>query len=260
MSPSQLLAYRVSEANMVRAPYLVITGIFLCVALLIYFSNLPEVRESGDAAELATTKPSLSGARAHGHLVKGVIAQFFYVGAQVGVASFIIRFAERSIPSTHEKVAAHYLQMHMLGFMIGRFAGSAIMKTVAAPRLLSLFAAGALVCLLIVLLGSGSVPVWAIVLVGFFHSIMFPTIFALSLKNLGSYTKLGSSLLVMSIIGGAVIPAVMGKISDATNIQRAFVVPLICHAYVLYFALRGYKPVATASSNAAFSPVSSEAK
>lgn len=260
MSPSQLLAYRVSEANMVRAPYLVITGIFLCVALLIYFSDLPEVRESGDAAELATTKPSLSGARAHGHLVKGVIAQFFYVGAQVGVASFIIRFAERSIPSTHEKVAAHYLQMHMLGFMIGRFAGSAIMKTVVAPRLLSLFAAGALVCLLIVLLGSGSVPVWAIVLVGFFHSIMFPTIFALSLKNLGSYTKLGSSLLVMSIIGGAVIPAVMGKISDATNIQRAFVVPLICHAYVLYFALRGYKPVATASSNAAFSPVSSEAK
>jgi FHS family L-fucose permease-like MFS transporter len=260
MSPSQLFAYRVSEANMVRAPYLVITGIFLCVALLIYFSNLPEVRESGDAAELATTKPRLSGARAHGHLVKGVIAQFFYVGAQVGVASFIIRFAERSIPGTHEKVAAHYLQMHMLGFMIGRFAGSAIMKTVAAPRLLSLFAAGALVCLLIVLLGSGSVPVWAIVLVGFFHSIMFPTIFALSLKNLGSYTKLGSSLLVMSIIGGAVIPAVMGKISDASNIQRAFVVPLICHAYVLYFALRGYKPAAAASSNAVFSSVSSEAK
>jgi len=260
MSPSQLLAYRVSEANMVRAPYLVITGIFLCVALLIYFSNLPEVRESSDAAEHASSKPSLNGARAHGHLVKGVIAQFFYVGAQVGVASFIIRFAQRSIPGTHEKIAAHYLQLHMLGFMIGRFAGSAIMKTVAAPRLLSLFAAGALVCLVIVLLGSGSVPVWAIVLVGFFHSIMFPTIFALSLKDLGSYTKLGSSLLVMSIIGGAVIPAVMGKISDATNIQRAFIVPLICHAYVLYFALRGYKPAATASSNAVFSPIPNEVK
>jgi MFS transporter, FHS family, L-fucose permease len=260
MSPAQLLAYRVSEANMVRAPYLVITGIFLCVALLIYFSNLPEVRESSDAAEPVTTKPSLSGARTHGHLVKGVIAQFFYVGAQVGVASFIIRFAERSIPGTHERIAAHYLQLHMVGFMIGRFAGSAIMKTVAAPRLLSLFAAGALVCLLIVLLGSGSVPVWAIVLVGFFHSIMFPTIFALSLKDLGPYTKVGSSLLVMSIIGGAVIPAVMGKISDASNIQRAFVIPLICHAYLLYFALRGYKPAATASSNAVFCPVSGEAK
>jgi FHS family L-fucose permease-like MFS transporter len=79
-------------------------------------------------------------------------------------------------------------------------------------------------------------------LVGFFHSIMFPTIFALSLKDLGSYTKLGSSLLVMSIIGGAVIPAVMGRISDVSNIQNAFVIPLICHLYILYFALRGYQP------------------
>jgi FHS family L-fucose permease-like MFS transporter len=84
--------------------------------------------------------------------------------------------------------------------------------------------------------------VWAIVLVGFFHSIMFPTIFALSLKNLGPYTKLGSSLLVMAIIGGAICPAVMGLISDSSNIQRAFIVPLLCHAYVLYFAWSGYQP------------------
>jgi FHS family L-fucose permease-like MFS transporter len=85
-------------------------------------------------------------------------------------------------------------------------------------------------------------PVWAVVLIGFFHSIMFPTIFALSLKNLGAYTKLGSSLLVMSIIGGAICPAVMGLVSDASNIQRAFVVPLICYLYVLYFAAWGHKP------------------
>jgi FHS family L-fucose permease-like MFS transporter len=116
------------------------------------------------------------------------------------------------------------------------------MKKVPAPRLLSLFAAGSLICLSVALFAMGSVPVWAIVLVGFFHSIMFPTIFALSLKNLGPYTKLGSSLQVMAIIGGAICPAVMGIISDATNIQKAFIVPLLCHAYVLYFALAGYKP------------------
>jgi MFS transporter, FHS family, L-fucose permease len=133
--------------------------------------------------------------------------------------------------------------MHLIGFMIGRFAGSAIMKKVPAPRLLNLFAAGSLICLIIALFAMGSIPVWAIVLVGFFHSIMFPTIFALSLKNLGPYTKLGSSLQVMAIIGGAIFPAIMGMISDASNIQRAFVVPLLCHAYVLYFALSGYKPV-----------------
>ncbi|MBZ5681891.1 MAG: L-fucose:H+ symporter permease [Acidobacteriia bacterium] len=258
MTPAQLLAYQASEANMVRAPYLVITGIFLCVALLIYFSALPEVRESGKADETEASRTHLSGIWPHGHLVKGVVAQFFYVGAQVGVASFIIRFAEHSVPGTHEKVAARYLQLHMLGFMLGRFAGSAIMKKVAAPRLLSLFAAGSLACLLVVLVGSGHAPVWAVVLLGFFHSIMFPTIFALSLKDLGLYTKLGSSLLVMSIVGGAIVPAVMGRISDATNIQVAFVVPLTCHAYILYFALRGYKPVTVAPANPSLSIASSE--
>ncbi len=241
MSPAQLLAYRVSEANMVKMPYLVITGIFLFIALLIFLTKLPEIRETNDE-NLGSAKVGLSGTLAHPHLIRGVIAQFFYVGAQVGVASFIIRFSEFTMPGMHEKAAAHYLQAHLAGFMIGRFGGSAIMQKVAPSRLLSLFAGGSLISLLVVLLGTGRPTVWAIVLVGLFHSIMFPTIFALSLKNLGPYTKLGSSLLVMSIIGGAVCPVIMGRISDAWNIQYAFVVPLICHAYILYFALSGYRP------------------
>ncbi|HEY4764247.1 MAG TPA: L-fucose:H+ symporter permease [Candidatus Sulfotelmatobacter sp.] len=248
MNPEQLLAYRVSEANMVKTPYLVITGVFLFVALLIFLTRLPEIRETTRDG-LPASEAKLSGTFAFRHLIKGVIAQFFYVGAQVGVASFIIRFAEFTLPGTHEKAAAHYLQAHLAGFMIGRFAGSAIMQKVAAPRLLSWFAAGSLLCLLVVLFSSGTAPVWAIVLIGFFHSIMFPTIFALSLKTLGPYTKLGSSLLVMAIIGGAVCPAIMGRISDAWNIQRAFVVPLVCHAYVFYFAMWGYRPAAVANSH-----------
>jgi FHS family L-fucose permease-like MFS transporter len=247
LNPTQLLTYRASEANMVKTPYLVITGVFLFVALLIFFTKLPEIRESESEGLTTSSDAKLSGTLAFPHLIKGVIAQFFYVGAQVGVASFIIRFSEFTLPGTHEKAAAHYLQAHLAGFMIGRFTGSAIMQKVAAPRLLSLFAGGALVCLLVVLLASGVSPVWAIVLIGFFHSIMFPTIFALSLKSLGPYTKLGSSLLVMSIIGGAVCPAIMGRISDAWNIQRAFVVPLVCHAYVFYFAMWGYRPTVVAN-------------
>ena len=241
MTQAQLLNYRVSEANMVKTPYLVITGIFLFVALLIFLTKLPEINESS-LEQSPVSNVKLSGTLAFGHLIKGVAAQFFYVGAQVGVASFIIRFAEYTLPGTHEKVAAHYLQAHLAGFMIGRFAGSAIMQKVAAPRLLSVFAGGSFVCLLVVLLASGQAPVWAIVLIGLFHSIMFPTIFALSIKSLGPYTKLGSSLLVMSIIGGAVVPLIMGRISDAWSIQQAFIVPLICHAYIFYFAIRGYKP------------------
>jgi MFS transporter, FHS family, L-fucose permease len=260
MTPQQVLAYRVSEANMVKVPYLVIAGIFLCVATLIYLSNLPEIKEAAGPADTSMAAGDRRGIWAHAHLIKGVLAQFFYVGAQVGVASFVIRFAEHMLPGTHEKVAAHYLQMHLIGFMVGRFAGSAMMKYIPAPKLLSLFAAGALVCVLVTLGASGSAPVWAVVLLGFFHSIMFPTIFALSLKGLGPYTKLGSSLLVMSIIGGAVCPAIMGLISDATNIQRAFVIPLVCYIYVLYFAARGYKPAAVALRSQALEVAPSEAK
>jgi len=248
MSSQQLLAYRISEANQVRTPYLVITGLFLFVALLIFLTKLPEIRESDGG--LSAQNARLSGTVAFPHLIKGVIAQFFYVGAQVGVASFIIRFAEFTLPGTHEKAAAHYLQAHLAGFMIGRFAGSAIMHKIAPSRLLSIFAGGSLLSLLVILFGTGQPTAWAIVLLGFFHSIMFPTIFALSLKNLGPYTKLGSSLLVMSIIGGAVCPAIMGRISDSWNIQHAFVVPLICHAYVFYFAVRGYRPTLLTSGAA----------
>ncbi len=244
MSPEQLQAYRAYEAGMVRVPYLVIAGIFVAVAALIYFSPLPEVPAAGAASGVAETEVKLRDLWAYPQLVKGVIAEFVYVGAQVGVASFVIRFAQHMISGTHEKSAAHYLQMHLIGFMIGRFAGSAIMKKIPAPRLLAIFGAGSLICLCVVMFGVGSVPVWAIVLVGFFHSIMFPTIFALSVKNLGPYTKLGSSLLVMAIIGGAIVPALMGLISDASNIQRAFIIPLLCHVYVLYFAVSGYKPAA----------------
>jgi FHS family L-fucose permease-like MFS transporter len=270
MSPSQLQAYVASETNLVKAPYLAIAGIFLFVAALIYFSNLPEVQEGlGRGAENDSAKNG--DVLAHPHLVKGVVAQFFYVGAQVGVGSFAIRFAKQVMPqtlnamaawgehfvagqhgtlnflayvmpTTPEKMAALFLVAHQTGFMIGRFSGSWMMKSIPAPRLLAAFGCGAVVCVLAGIGASGLTSVLAIVLVGFFNSIMFPTIFALSIKNLGALTKRGSSLLVMSIIGGALIPAAMGRISDMSNIRVALVVPLICYTYVIYFAISGYRP------------------
>jgi MFS transporter, FHS family, L-fucose permease len=272
MSPEQVQAYITSEANMVRVPYLVITSIFLLVAALIYFAHLPEAAAEKTVEPREGARKGFSDVLAHPHLVKGVIAQFFYVGAQVGIGSFVIRFAKHTMPETldrmaawgsqflaahqgekaslithlipdrPEKMAALFLVAHQTGFMIGRFSGSWMMKRIRAPKLLSIFGVGAVICILIGIGASGLAAVLAIVLVGFFNSIMFPTIFALSLKDLGDLTKRGSSLLVMAIIGGAMIPAAMGKISDASNIQRAFVVPLICYLYVIYFAVRGYKP------------------
>ncbi len=242
MTPAQLQAYEIAEAATVKLPYLIIAGLFIGVATLIFFSHLPEVREEDGNEEPSGELKGLRGLWPYKHLLKGVLAQFFYVGAQVGVASFVIRFAQYSVLGMPEKQAANYLKLHLLGFMIGRFAGSAIMKHVAASRLLSLFGVSALTCLTVVLLGTGVAPMWALVLLGFFHSIMFPTIFALSLKHLGPHTKLGSSLLVMSIIGGAFFPAIMGYFSDVSNIRYAFLVPFLCHIYVLYFATRGYRP------------------
>lgn len=245
MTPEQSAAYSALEASRVRGPYLAITALFLFVAALLYLAHLPEVREaSGEPLSGLEAAPmSRWEIWRYKHLVKGVTAQFFYVGAQIGVTSFVIRFTQHTLPGTPEKVAANFLKWHLIGFMVGRFTGSAMMKRIAPPRLLGIFAVCALLSTATAIVGTGEASVWAVVVLGFFDSIMFPTIFALSVKNLGVYTKLGSALLVMSIIGGAIVPAIMGYMSDVSSIQKAFVVPLICYAYVLYFALRGYKPV-----------------
>src|SRR5215472_4872123 len=241
MSPEQFRAFQLSEASTVKLPYIVITGLLLLVAAITYFSRLPEVHESA-AAEPAPAWGEFRQALRHRHLVSGTIAQFLYVGAQVGVTSFVIRFTQYSAPGMSSREASDYLGWHLFGFMVGRILGSLAMQKVAPTRLLTLFAAGSLVCGVIAVTTSGMTPVWAVVLIGFFHSIMFPTIFALSIKNLGPLTKLASSFLVMAIIGGMIFPAAMGYISDMTNIQRAFVVPLLCYLYVLYFAVAGHKP------------------
>jgi FHS family L-fucose permease-like MFS transporter len=242
-------AYRTAQASSVRLPYAMIACIFVAVAVLIVIMHLPEVSEKGTETgidERASWKQVLQ----QGHLVKGVLAQFLYVGAQVGVGSFVIRFAQHSLPGLTARSAWYYLLGHWIGFMLGRFGGSALMKSISAPRLLSIFGAGALASIIVALSANGPGSVWALVLIGFFHSIMFPTIFALSIKNLGPMTKRGSSLQVMAILGGAILPAIMGRISDATNIRTAFVVPLVCYVYIFYFAVSGYRPLNAASEDA----------
>lgn len=226
-----------SEADVVRLPYMIIVGIFLVMALIIFSAKLPLVQE--EKAEEESTR--FSGILAFPHLLKGVAAQFFYVGAQVGVASFVIRMVQHAHPGTLDTVAANYLKLHLLGFMIGRFSGSALMKKIKPAHMLAAFAVGCVLSVLPVIFTHSDAALVGIVLLGFFHSIMFPTIFALSIRHLGPYTKRGSSLVVMAILGGAVFPALMGRISDASNIQTAFFVPLVCYLFVLYFGVRGYR-------------------
>jgi len=166
-----------------------------------------------------------------------VLAQFFYVGAQVCISSFFIRFSER-IGGIDEKTAAYYLSGALLGFMLGRFAGTFIMKYVPAPRLLALYSVIIMILLSLAITTHGKSAVYALAAVEFFLSIMFPTIFALSVRGLGSKTKEGSSLVIMSIVGGAIFPVIMGRVSDATSIQWAYAVPAVCMLMVFYFAVK----------------------
>jgi FHS family L-fucose permease-like MFS transporter len=229
-------SWRVAEASSVKTPYLIITAIFVVVGIVIARSKLPEVREPGIGGGRG-----LADAWRHAHLRRGVFTQFCYVGAQVGAASFVIRFARHTNPGIADTTAAIFLFWHQAGFLTGRVVGSGLMKRIAAPKLLAAFAAMGLVAAAIAATGSGTAAIWMVVLLGFFNSIQFPTIFALSLDGLGEDTKLGSSLLVMSIVGGAIIPAVMGRISDAAGIQTAFWVPALCYVAVGHFALRGHR-------------------
>ena len=239
MSPQAIEAWRASEAGAVQAPYLVIGVAVLAWALLIRLVRFPPIATERDVEEgIGALDDFRALAREHG-LLLGILAQFFYVGAQVGVWSFLIRYCQVAVPGTGEHRAALYLTASLVLFMLGRFAGTFLMARLAPLRLLSAFAAaGALLCLFAAVAG-GEAGITALVGASFFMSIMYPTIFAESVAGLGPRTKSASALLVMAIVGGAVIPAVMGAVSDAAgSIVRAMIVPCLCFLVVLIFGLR----------------------
>jgi MFS transporter, FHS family, L-fucose permease len=228
--------YLQSEADSVKLPYTIIGIVILLVALLFLVTKLPDIKEE------KSERKSLFHTLRHSHLAWAVAAQFFYVGAQVCVMSFFINIAMSSA-GLDEKTAARYLGYGFgIAFVSGRFFGTFLMKYVPAARLLSLFAVINIVFSCIAVFSQGIITVYALIGMGFFMSIMFPTIFALGIKGLGHETKIGSSLLIMSIVGGALLPPVLAYIADVThNIQTGYIVPLLCFVFILYFGLKGYK-------------------
>ena len=240
MTPDQLNQYLNFEAGTIKIPYLFIAGIVLLVALFFLFTKLPEVREE-DANDDETKTFSIKVFR-HSHVAWAVIAQFFYVGAQVGVGSFFIRFSKFLIDMPEKQAATWWGGIAMVGFMVGRFAGTFLMKYIKSSNLLAIYSVITIVLLAVSLMAKGTIAVYALMAVPYFMSIMFPTIFALGIKGLGEESKIASSFLVMSIVGGAIIPLIMGLVSDRTNsIQLAYIVPLLCFLFILYFGISGYK-------------------
>ncbi|GGM84865.1 L-fucose:H+ symporter permease [Dyadobacter beijingensis] len=232
MTPDQLNAYLDTEASSVQVPFILIGLVVLLVAVLIWRTSLPEIKE--EESPEAKSGGSIWGEK---NLILGTTAQFFYVGAQVCISSFFIRFSDK-VAGIDEKTAAYLLAGALAAFMVGRFIGTYLMRFVAPPRLLALYSIINVVLLIVAVITSGMFPVYALMGVEFFMSIMFPTIFALSIRGLGEKTKIGSSLVIMSIVGGAFFPVIMGQVSDISSIQTAYIVPAVCFLVVLYFAIR----------------------
>ena len=227
-----------AEASTVKMPYLILGGILLLVAVFFAFTKLPEVK---DSAEESNGKNILHAFR-HRHLSWAVAAQFFYVGAQVCVFSFFILYAVDAAKIDKVK-AADYLGWGCgMAFMIGRFLGTFFMKYIKPEKLLTLYAFINIFLCLAAMFVQGMTAIYLVIGIAFFMSIMFPTIFALGIKDLGSDTKFGSSLIIMSIVGGALLPPVFARIADVTkNIQHSYIVPLVCFMVIVYFGVKGHR-------------------
>jgi len=238
MTTAQRVAYLNSEASSVKMPYIILGSVLLLVAFLFTFFHFPEVK---DDTKIVRPVQFLKAFKRR-HLRWAVIAQFAYVGAQVCVTSFFIRMALQG-GGLDEKTAGYYLGIYGLLFMAGRFAGTFFLKFISSHKLLSLYSVISVILCIVAISGKGGYVIYSLGGLGFFMSIMFPTIFTLGIAELGRDTKIGSSLLVMSVVGGAVFPYIMGTVIDLNgdNIQVGYIVPLLCFIIILFFGLIGYK-------------------
>jgi FHS family L-fucose permease-like MFS transporter len=233
------LAEKQQAADAVIIPYALIAGVVLLVAFFFYLTRMPEPAKS---AALKFDKAIFKNR----HLTFAIIAQLFYVGAQAGIWGITINYVIELLPGTTKEAASqNFLTIGTFLFVTGRFLGTWLMTFIKDHKLLTAYAAAAALLCLIGVLADGIVAVYAILGLNFFMSIMFPTIFALGVKDLGEYTKLGSSFIIMAIVGGAILPPVMGYMADEIGIQQSFILPFLCFLIVVWYGLKGYnaKPV-----------------
>ena len=220
-------------------PYILVGSVVLLVAILFFFTKLPEVQEETDKEEKMVAPVSGTASMwRHPQFIRAIIAQFCYCAAQTGIFSFFINYVTEVDTSMTNIEASRILAFGgMALFMIGRLSGSFTMRWMSPARLLTWFALADAVCMALVVVSVGTVSLYALYLSFFFMSIMFPTIFALGLEGMGSSTKKASSYIVMGVAGGAFAPMLMGYIG-ADNMAIGFVIPLLSFLYILYFALR----------------------
>lgn len=222
----------------VKGVYLIIGVVVLAIAFLFVKTKLPEIKEA--EAEHLTREADKKPLSDHAHFIFGVIAQFFYIAAQVGVAALFINYCTESGLEIDNAMASKLLSLALILFAGGRFLGTALMRTIAPQVLLAVYALVNVVLCGIVLIHMEWISIGALIAVFLFESIMFPTIFALGIKGLGSHTKKASSFMIMSIVGGAIVPYVMGVLADHYSTAVSYIIPMFCFLIVAWYGWKGY--------------------
>lgn len=234
----QLSSYRQKQSDLVRAPYLGLGLVLIVLAVGVWMFRMPALTEATERAD--QSHHTLLDALRQPHVFFGVLAIFFYVGAEVSIGSFLVNYLSLpDIGHMSEQQASRYVSMYWAGAMVGRLAGTALLVWINPRKLLAIFAAIAGLLVVTTMLTHGQVAMTSVIAIGLFNSIMFPTIFTLGIERMGPMTGKASSLLVMAIVGGAILPWVQGQLADRLGIQHAFILPVLCYAYIVFYGLRG---------------------
>jgi FHS family L-fucose permease-like MFS transporter len=235
LTPAQLEAYRLSEAQSVQHPYVGLALALVALAAVIFFAKLPSIQE---AAPVGADARHGRSAWSHPHLVLGAVAIFAYVGAEVAIGSLLINYF-KVLANMTEQEGAGYLPYYWGGAMVGRFIGTLTLRKYKPGRVLGVHALVAGILVLLTVVTHGAVAMWSVIAVGLFNSIMFPTIFTLAIDGLGTATEEGSGILCTAIVGGALIPALQGAMADSLGLQPSFILPVICYAYIAWYGVKG---------------------
>jgi FHS family L-fucose permease-like MFS transporter len=235
MSASELSLYQAAEAATVQNPYLFLAAVLFFLAAILAVIKLPEIAPHKAPDETSEQGQKLS-AWDYPHLVFGALAIFLYVGGEVSIGSFLVSFlGQDNIASLPEHSAGKYVSIYWGGAMVGRFIGAAVMQKLQPSKVLTFNALASVLFIAIAILGQGNLAMWSLLAVGLCNSIMFPTIFSLSIKGLGVHTGQGSGILCAAIVGGAIIPLLQGLLADRSGLQIAFVIPMLCYIYIGIF-------------------------
>ena len=233
-------ASQAERISSVQMPYLGLAGFMILLSVLIGLIRLPDARQIA-AAQTESNHDGKTSVWQYKHMVLGTIGIFCYVGAEVAIGSLMVNVLEHTAGLDHDK-AAGYLSIYWGGAMVGRFIGAGLMNKIAPNKYLAFNASMAVGLLLLAIAANGgAVTQWALLLIGFFNSIMFPTIFSLGTKGLGKFTGVASGIISTAIVGGALIPVLQGWVIDNVGLMISYVIPAVCYVYIVFFATQGYK-------------------